>query len=71
MSIGEKIKQRREELDMTQSELADRVGTSQPRVVDMEHDDVDPRISTLKRYAIALSIDPSVLISDNCGQLLS
>ncbi len=45
---------REEEADLTQSELADRAGVSQPLIARIEGGDVDPRLSTLRRIVTAL-----------------
>lgn len=44
----------RDELDISQTELAASMGVKQPSVARMEHTDNDPRLSTLKRYVKAL-----------------
>lgn len=44
----------REELNMSQTELAAAMGIKQPTVAKMEQADNDPRLSTLKRYVTAL-----------------
>jgi predicted transcriptional regulator len=49
------LRERREALEMTQSELADRADVSQPLVARIEGDDVDPRLSTLRRIVTALN----------------
>jgi predicted transcriptional regulator len=48
------LRERREALELTQSELADRAGVSQPLIARIEGDDVDPRLSTLRRIVEAL-----------------
>ncbi len=48
------LNERREELGLTQSELADRAGVSQPLIARIEGDDVDPRLSTLRGIVEAL-----------------
>ncbi|MFC6835606.1 CBS domain-containing protein [Halomarina ordinaria] len=50
----EDLRERRTELSLTQSELADRAGVSQPLIARIEGDDVDPRLSTLRRIVGAL-----------------
>ncbi|MDU5453284.1 helix-turn-helix domain-containing protein [Pseudescherichia vulneris] len=44
----------REELHISQVQLAAALGISQPSVVKMEKVDNDPKLSTLKRYVAAL-----------------
>ncbi|MFB6309554.1 MAG: CBS domain-containing protein [Salinirussus sp.] len=45
---------RKEELGITQSELAERADVSQPLIARIEGGDVDPRLSTLRRIVNAL-----------------
>jgi predicted transcriptional regulator len=46
----EQIKHEREEVaELTQAELADRANVSQPLIARIENDDVDPRLSTLRK----------------------
>ena len=44
----------REELNLSQAELASAMGVKQPTIAKMEQADNDPRLSTLKRYVTAL-----------------
>lgn len=50
----EDLRERRAALDLTQAELADRAGVSQPLIARIEGDDVDPRLSTLRSIVTAL-----------------
>jgi len=50
----EDLHERRTELDLTQSELAERADVSQPLIARVESGDVDPRLSTLRRIVEAL-----------------
>lgn len=45
----EDLKKRRNELGLTQSELAKRAGVSQPLIARIESGDVDPRLSTVRK----------------------
>ena len=49
------LRQRRNAVGLTQSELADRADVSQPLIARVENDDVDPRLSTLRRIVNALN----------------
>ncbi|MFJ5458403.1 helix-turn-helix domain-containing protein [Pectobacterium sp. CHL-2024] len=44
----------REELNMSQTQLALALGVKQPSIVKMERVENDPKLSTLKRYVTAL-----------------
>lgn len=48
------LRDRRTELELTQSELAERADVSQPLIARVEGGDVDPRLSTLRRIVNAL-----------------
>jgi predicted transcriptional regulator len=48
------LRERRTELGLTQSELADEAEVSQPLIARIEGGDVDPRLSTLRRIVNAL-----------------
>lgn len=50
----EDLRERRNEIGLTQSDLADRAGVSQPLIARIEGGDVDPRLSTLRRIVNAL-----------------
>lgn len=54
------LNQLREELSMSQSELAEAMGVKQPTIAKMEQPDNDPRLSTLKRYVTALGGELSI-----------
>jgi predicted transcriptional regulator len=48
------LRERRTELDLTQSELAEAADVSQPLIARIEGGDVDPRLSTLRKIVNAL-----------------
>ena len=50
----------REELNLSQTELAQSLGISQPSIAKLENVDNDPKLSTLKRYIKALGGELSV-----------
>lgn len=60
--------QLREELNMSQTELARAMGVAQPTLAKMENQDNDPRLSTLKRYVTALGGDISIDITLPTGK---
>jgi predicted transcriptional regulator len=54
LPTSEDLRERREELELTQSELAEQADVSQPLIARIEGGDVDPRLSTLRRIVNAL-----------------
>lgn len=50
----------REELNLSQTELAQSLGISQPSIAKLENVDNDPKLSTLKRYIKALDGELSI-----------
>ena len=47
----------RRQNNMTQTELAERCGTSQQQIAKIENGVVDPRLSTLRRIAVAFGVE--------------
>ena len=63
MTIGERIRQRRQELGLTQEELAHRLGNkSRASVCTVENDKEDLTTTRIKQYADALDCSPSYLM---------
>lgn len=54
------LSQLREELNLSQTELAVAMGVKQPTLAKIEQPDNDPRLSTLKRYVAALGGELSI-----------
>jgi DNA-binding XRE family transcriptional regulator len=52
----------RKQLGLTQTEVADRMGRSQPAVSDFERVGGDPRLSTVRRYALAIGAEVHHLV---------
>lgn len=48
------LAERRRELELSQTVVAARMGTSQSALARLEAGEVDPRISTVERYALAI-----------------
>lgn len=61
----------RDELNLSQSELAAALGVSQPSVVRMEQPENDPRLSTLKRYVAALGGELSIDVKLPTGKRIA
>lgn len=58
----------RDELNISQTELAAIMGVKQPSVARMEQADNDPRLSTLKRYVKALGGELSLDVTLPTGK---
>jgi len=62
------LNQLREELNVSQTELAAAMGVKQPTVAKIEQPDNDPRLSTLKRYVTALGGEVSIDVTLPTGK---
>ena len=62
--VGERLKTLRIRRALTQEELAERAGLSKNAVNRLEVDKAEPRMSTLRKLAQALGVDPSELVGD-------
>ena len=63
MTIGQRIKQRRKELGLTQTELAHRLGNkSKVSVCTVENDKEDLTTDRIRKYADALECTPAYLM---------
>ena len=61
-TLGDRIKLKRKELSMSQTELADKVGISYAQIGRYETKDTQPPTKTLTAIADVLSISPDYLI---------
>jgi transcriptional regulator with XRE-family HTH domain len=62
--VGERLKTLRIRRALTQEELAERAGLSKNAINRLEVDKAEPRMSTLRKLAQALGVDPSELVGD-------
>ncbi len=62
------LNQLREELNVSQTELAAAMGVKQPTLAKIEQPDNDPRLSTLKRYVTALGGEVSIDVTLPSGK---
>jgi transcriptional regulator with XRE-family HTH domain len=60
--IGERLKRQRTRRALTQAELAKRAGVTTATVARIERDEIEPRMTTLRKLAQALEVDPAELI---------
>ena len=62
LSVGQWIKQRRKQLRLTQAELAQKAGLTPAAVARIERNEAEPRMTTLRKLAEALGIEPHELV---------
>ena len=62
--IGERLKRQRTRRALTQAELAERAGVTTATVARIERDEIEPRMTTLRKLAQALEVDPAELVED-------
>lgn len=68
ITTGQKIRLRRRERGVTQKELSELCGVAQSNLSNIEKDRADVTVSTLKRLAVALGVQPSALLDDELSQ---
>lgn len=66
MSIGEKIKQRREELGLTTKELAQLIGVSQAAISNYELGLNNPKTDIMPKILDVLHVDANYMFQDMC-----
>ena len=66
--VGASLAARRRELGLSQAEVAERMGTSQPAIARLESGSTNARLSTLTRYAEALGCAVSLSLVDRTGR---
>lgn len=64
MTFGQKVKLRRQELDYTQKELAQKVHTTQPYVSRLERGNFNPSMKMIVSIAETLRISTDYLLFD-------
>jgi len=62
--VGDRLKTLRIRRALTQEELAERAGLSKNAVNRLEVGKAEPRMSTLRKLAKALDVDPSELVGE-------
>jgi transcriptional regulator with XRE-family HTH domain len=62
--IGDKLKEIRTRRFLTQEELAERAGVSPATIVRVERNQAEPHISTMRKLARALDVDPTELLGE-------
>jgi transcriptional regulator with XRE-family HTH domain len=64
VKIGTKLRRERIAQTMTQVELAKKAGISPAALVRIENNAADPHVSTLRKLADALGVEPRDLMED-------
>jgi transcriptional regulator with XRE-family HTH domain len=62
--VGERVRRLRNELALTQAELAERVGITVSALSRIERDEAQPRPKTRRRLADTLGVSPRELLED-------
>ena len=66
MTLGEQIKKRRNELKITQDELAEKCGLSSKRVIfDYESGRRNPSLNSLQKLASVLDCEVKIMLEKN------
>ena len=60
--VGEKLKKQRTMRALTQAQLAERAGVTTATVARIERDEIEPRMTTLRKLADGLEVDPAELV---------
>lgn len=63
-SFGQNLKSLREQCAISQQELADKIGTTQPRVSEWENDKVEPALYNIIRIVDTLRVSFEDLTED-------
>lgn len=71
MTTGERIKKARKEKNMSQKELAEKIGVSASMIGQYENGLRNPKIETVQRIASVLDVNPYLLISSNITRLFT
>lgn len=65
MFLADNLRRLRRTAELTQIELADRIGVSHPRISEIESGRMtNPKLSTLTKISVALGVDVSDLLAE-------
>ena len=62
--VGERLKKQRPLKALTQAQLAERAGVTTATVARIERDEIEPRMTTLRKLAQGLEVDPAELVGE-------
>ncbi len=60
--IGKSLKMQRTLKALTQAQLAEQAGVTTATVARIERDEIEPRMTTLRKLADALGVEPAELV---------
>jgi transcriptional regulator with XRE-family HTH domain len=60
--VGEQLKRLRTLRALTQADVAERAGVTTATVARIERNEIEPRMTTLRKLAAALEVDPAELV---------
>ncbi len=63
--IGERLRKQRTRRLMSQTELAKAAGMTRNQIGRIERDEVEPRLSSIRKLAKALQVEPDKLIGED------
>ena len=63
-NLMESLKAIRKKRGITQAEVARRMGVSQPAVAAFEHYDANPRMASIRRYALAIGAEFTIEVRE-------
>ena len=71
MNIGEKIRSKREDMDLSQRDVADMIPMNQSNYSKIERDLQEPSLDQLRRICLILKLDPRSLLDIDVGIVVS
>lgn len=71
MSLGEKIRNAREDMDLLQADMAKLIPMNQSNYSKIERDIQEPSIEQLRRICLILKLDPRYLLDINEDDFIS
>jgi transcriptional regulator with XRE-family HTH domain len=71
MNIGEKIRGKREDMDLSQRDMADMIPMNQSNYSKIERDLQEPNLDQLRRICLILKLDPRYLLNLDEGEPIS
>ena len=71
MNIGEKIRSKREDMDLSQRDMAEMIPMNQSNYSKIERDLQEPNLDQLRRICLILKLDPRYLLNLDEGEPIS